>query len=75
MNVQNVLLKTTPGNTNSTPRCTPTNLMYTIQALFLRVTSQLSTQNQESQKRLTQTKKEYRQATAKSAGAMKSLWP
>ena len=47
------------------------NLLYTIQTLFLRVTSQLSIQNQESQKRLVQTKKDYRISTAKTADFQK----
>ena len=44
------------------------NLNYSMQTLFLRITSQLSRQNQETQKRNQATKKEYRLSTAKAAG-------
>ena len=47
------------------------NLLYTIQMLFMRVTSQLSIQNQESQKRHVQTKRDYRISTARTAELQK----
>lgn len=71
MTVQQVLSPQIAPIMNSAIEKSGANLNYSMQTLFLRITSQLSLQNQETQKRNQATKKEYRLSTAKAAAFQK----